>query len=372
MLPSLISAVRHSSDKSVSPHPDLLLLPKVDAAVLVVVDGLGRANLSAMRAHARFLSSHAEKTIETVVPTTTGAALTSLMTGTEPGEHGLLGYRIRDENDGSLRSTLSDWHGLSDPWRWQRARPLLVDASALGMNPIAIGRRAHEGSGLTRSILHGAEYASGETIAERFAAASRSLAAGSRMVYLYVDELDRAAHSFGWLSDVWLHALEELDAQLRSFAAGLPETVGCLVTADHGVIDVPVHQHVLMDAVPQLLDGVALIGGEPRMRYLYLGASSDLASDELAAVWRAEEGHRAAVWSRSEAISSGVFGGVAPEVRSRIGDVIIAADGPVAYYTSRAEDAASRRMIGQHGGISREETEVPLIGLAAFSHPWTR
>ena len=129
-----------------------------------------------MRAHARFLSSHAEKTIETVVPTTTGAALTSLMTGTEPGEHGLLGYRIRDENDGSLRSTLSDWHGLSDPWRWQRARPLLVDASALGMNPIAIGRRAHEGSGLTRSILRGAEYASGETIAERFAAASRALA----------------------------------------------------------------------------------------------------------------------------------------------------------------------------------------------------
>lgn len=372
MLPSLLDALHPNLDEALAPSTNPLGLPKVSAAVLVVVDGLGRSNLEQMRGHARFLSAADQITLDTVLPTTTGAALTSLMTGALPGEHGLIGYRIRDERDGSLRSTLSDWRGVDEAQRWQRAPALLTEAERMGLYPTAIGRRAHHGSGLSLSILQGAEYRSAETIAQRFSQATRALQAGSRLVYVYIDELDRAAHGHGWKSDEWMHALEELDAQLRNFTLGLPADVGCIVTADHGVVDVPPEHHVLMDARPGLLDGVDAIGGEPRMRYLYLKSDQLVRVDDLVTLWRAQEGMRATIMSKAEACSSGMFGAVDTDVRARLGDVIVAAEGAVAYYTGGAEDEASRRMIGQHGGISAEEREVPMLRLGAFAGPVQR
>lgn len=367
MLPSLLDALPHTAAVKHADSASAIAFAHARAAVMVIVDGLGWSNLEEMRAHARFMWAAQREKLQTVLPTTTGAALTSLMTGRLPGEHGLIGYRIRDEVDGSFRSTLSDWQGIGDAQRWQRAPALLEEARLRELRPVAIGRKAHQGSGLSLSILRGAEYRSADTIVQRFSAADRALSDGTKLVYLYVDELDRAAHRSGWRSDAWVHALEELDAQLRSFTSRLPDDIGLVITADHGVVDVQHDQHLLMDEVPGLLDGVAAIAGEPRMRYLYLASGEPSVADQLVQRWRVEEGHRARIFSREKACSSGVFGNVDDAVRSRLGDVIVAADGPVAYYTSWPEDQLSRRMIGQHGGISSQELEIPLIRLGAFA-----
>jgi len=74
------------------------------------------------------------------------------------------------------------------------------------------------------------------------------------------------------------------------------------------------------------------------------------------------------VLERDEAIAAGLFGqGVHPEVRDRIGDVLIAARGAVAYYDDRVADKAAQRMIGQHGSLTPQERIVPLIRLGAFA-----
>ncbi|WP_193787066.1 alkaline phosphatase family protein, partial [Leucobacter japonicus] len=70
-------------------------LPAARSFVMVVVDGLGHANLTAVKGHAPTLARLQRRRIETVAPSTTGAALTTLTTGALPGEHGLIGYRIR-------------------------------------------------------------------------------------------------------------------------------------------------------------------------------------------------------------------------------------------------------------------------------------
>src|SRR5690554_3612317 len=65
------------------------LLPAVRAMVVIVVDGLGHANLKASLGHARTLGSLQSRRIETVIPSTTDAALTTITTGRLPGTHGL-------------------------------------------------------------------------------------------------------------------------------------------------------------------------------------------------------------------------------------------------------------------------------------------
>lgn len=350
-----LGAVHQGSEVSV-PTPDAL--PGIRSLVMIVVDGLGHANLRARSGHAPTLSRLQQRRIETVAPSTTGAALTTLTTGRLPGTHGLIGYKIRHPDLG-LVTTLKDWGGITDRHSWQRCTPLFEAARDVGARPIAIGRPAHAVGGLTEAILSGAEYIPGQRIEDRFAAASRLLRGPDPIVaYLYVDELDKAAHEYGWQSTQWVRRLELLDAGLDLFLRGLPSDTGVIVTADHGIVDVESHQQVMLDSSPELLRDVTDIGGEPRFRSLYLTPGADVAA--TAAAWEAAEGSRAWVMTREEAVKSGMFGPVDTDVAARLGDVLLAARKNVAYYRSD-EDPGSLTMIGQHGSFSEDERGVPLM-----------
>ncbi|NLA65451.1 MAG: alkaline phosphatase family protein [Leucobacter sp.] len=335
----------------------------VRSVIVVVVDGLGHANLRAAAGHARTLSALATRRIETVIPSTTAAALTTITTGRLPGEHGLIGYKIRHPELG-LITPLKEWQGIERPREWQRAEPLFAQAAALGARPVAIGRPAHAVGGLTEAILRGAEYHPGQTIAERFAVASRLVRGSDPLfAYLYVDELDRVAHQQGWQSPLWVKRLEQLDEALTDLLRALPADVGVVVTADHGMIDVPPeHRLVLDEAIAQFDEGME-IGGEPRMRSLYLSDRTRAAevADDISGVL----GKRAWVGTRDEAIAANWFGPIEHEVAERLGDVIVAARAQFAFQLSTDEDSA-RAMVGQHGGVSDEERGVPLALGGAF------
>lgn len=336
---------------------DVSLLPAIRAFVVIVVDGLGHANLQARTAHARTLSALPSRRIETVIPSTTGAALTSVTTGRLPGAHGLIGYRIRHPRLGVV-STLKDWAGITEPAEWQRAQPLFGLATSIGARAVAIGRPAHATGGLTEAILTGAEYHGAVTIADRFAIASRLLRSGEPMLaYLYVDELDKVAHAEGWQSDLWLRRLEQLDGALQDLLRTLPGDVGVVVTADHGMLDIPPARRIELDPAGDLLRGVAEVGGEPRFRSMYLEANTDAA--EVIHRLQAALGKRAWVGGRSEAIAANWFGETSSEVAERLGEVLVVARGQ--YSVTMSDDSpAALAMIGQHGGISEEERGVPL------------
>lgn len=337
-------------------------LPAVRAFVLVVVDGLGSANLQEFRAHAPTIAGLTPRRIETVLPSTTGAALTTLATGRLPGRHGLIGYRIRHPRLG-LRNTLKEWEGIDDVRSWQLAEPLWRLAEPLGARAVAIGRPAHARGGLTEAILSGAAYHGAQTIPERFAAASALLRGDAPLLaYLYIDELDRAAHSEGWRSPLWLKRLEALDAALADFLRTLPGDVGVVLTADHGMIDVPPQRRLRLDGAESLGEHafagrVAQIGGEPRLRSLYLEPGAD--AEAVAADVSAALGKLAWVGTRDEAVAGGWFGPVEPEVLPRIGEVLVVARAQVAF-TLAEDPPAALEMVGQHGGLSAEERGVPL------------
>jgi predicted AlkP superfamily pyrophosphatase or phosphodiesterase len=346
-------------------------LPAASAAVVVLVDGLGAANLQARAGHARFLASRMARrdVIRTVVPSTTAAAIASFTTGRMPGEHGLVGYRALDAAHDRVVNQLNGWDDGMIPETWQRAQTVFETSRALGIQSFAIGAARYAHSGFTRAVLRGSEYRPGASIADRFAAARGVLdEASDALIYLYVPELDQAAHAHGWESDRWLTILEHLDAELAAFARRMPRGAGLLVTADHGVIDVPAHRHVFIDDRPELLEGVRHVGGEPRFLSLYLEPDlEDAARTALVEGWRTAEGHRAWVLSRDEAIDAGVYGPVADEVRPRIGDILIAARSAIAYYDRRETNRQAEAMIGQHGSLSDEETRVPLVRGGAYA-----
>ncbi|MBN9177187.1 MAG: alkaline phosphatase family protein [Microbacterium sp.] len=341
------------------------------SAVLVLVDGLGRGNLTARAGHARFLTSRMAKkdAARTVFPATTATALTSLLTGVDAGIHGIVGYRARIPGTLQAPNQLRGWEtdGL-DPLTWQRATPMLEREAAAGRPCFVVSKGVYAGTGFTRAIQRGATFVAAGTPAERLETA-RGLAeahAGA-LVYAYVPELDTIGHARGWESDAWTAGLEDVDAALRVMHDRAASDVGVVVTADHGMVDVPAHRHVLMGASDALLDEVDLVAGEPRLLQLSV---ADGAAERVAARWREAESHRSWVFTRGEAVAAGLFGArVDAEVLPRIGDVLVAARSAVAYYDDRLADKKAQRMIGQHGSLTDQERIVPLIGLGAFARP---
>jgi len=353
--PDLIGAVTGGSDLGVA-----------TSAVLFVIDGLGADLLRAHTGHARRLSQGFTKkaTARTVFPSTTAAALTSMLTGVRPGEHGLVGYRVLDPSQDRLVNQLSGWEqdGIV-PETWQRADTLFQRATDAGVEAFAVGPGEYAGSGFSRAILRGATYVAAESPADRVVrAVDLAASGGRRIVYCYLPEVDKVGHKRGVDSDAWLHALEEIDG---AFAPPMPAGVGGLITADHGMVDVPKHRHVLLERGDRRLDGVRHLGGEPRMLHLYLEPGVDV--DATAEVWAADSADAAWVMTRTEAIAAGLFGAVTADVVPRIGDVLVAARGRWAFYDDRLADKRSQAMVGQHGSLTDEETTVPYIRTGAFA-----
>jgi predicted AlkP superfamily pyrophosphatase or phosphodiesterase len=338
-------------------------LAPVTHAVVLLADGLGLNALEARSGHARTLASRlgADGPISSVFPTTTAAALATLTTGELPGQHGLVGYSVFDAANDRVVNQLTGWDDDAMTADWQRMPTLFQTADATGLTSIAIGPARYAESGFTRAVLRGADYRAGASIADRLARAHEALAGPPALIYVYVPELDSASHAHGLESPNWLAALEELDAAVGRFAPRLGATHGLLVTADHGVIDVPHEAQIVV--APELVEGVRHVAGEPRCLQLHLEPGG--AAEQHAERWRTSEGSRAWVATRTEAIDAGWFGEVAPEVLPRIGDVLIAARKRVAYYVDA--DDRGRKMIGQHGSLSPDELNIPLLKFGAFS-----
>ncbi|MBN9240807.1 MAG: hypothetical protein BGO97_13920 [Micrococcales bacterium 70-64] len=373
MLPALttdglrLADVLASSLGAVRGEPNRLSLPPVESAVVVLVDGLGASMLKARAGHARTLSAvlGPKSVIEVGFPTTTVASLASLTTGVAPGQHGLVGYTVYDPGLDQAVNQLSGWDPRVDPATWQRMPTFFETAAAEGVDAVVVAPERYRDSPFTHAVLRGARYVPAATMAERAEAALAVLRApGRHLVYVYISELDQAAHGFGCDSVAWISALEAADAAVATLTAGLGTRQGVIVTADHGLLDIPQHAHVLLEDGP-LLDGVRLIAGEPRCLQLHLEPGVD--ADEVAERWRASEGGRAWVATRAEAVEAGWFGSVHPDVLPRIGDVLVAARKAVAYYDGRTESPHGRSMVGQHGSWSPEELRVPLLRFGAFA-----
>jgi predicted AlkP superfamily pyrophosphatase or phosphodiesterase len=364
VMPSCLKAIVHA--------PNRLSLPPVEKAIVLLVDGLGASALSARAGHARTLAPllSSGSTIGARFPSTTASAIATLTTGVPPGVHGLVGYSVLDAANDRVVNQLSGWDARLDPATWQRVPTLFEEARDADIPSFAIGTERYRSSGFTSAVLRGAEYRSGATLTERFEQARSTLdEIDSGLIYLYVPELDQAGHSAGWQSAAWINALEELDRSVRLFAATLGTGEGMLLTADHGMLDVPPHSQVLFDSDSRLIDGIRFVAGEPRALQLHFETDASPAlRQSVLATWREIEGSRSWIVSRAEAIESGWFGAtVDPEVIPRIGDIIVAARKEIAYYDSRVTRNTGRNMVGQHGSWSSEELAIPLLRFGAFA-----
>lgn len=376
VIPSALGAL------GMAQHPNLLGIPSCSVAVVLLVDGLGDQHLAAYSGHARYLArawrrAETAGVIDTGMPTTTSASLTSLGTGTSSGQHGLVGYDVYHPELDRVVNMLGRWDPEVDPADWQSQPHLFTQAGRYGVSVLTASRAGFRDSSLTRAALTGGDFIGATRIEDRCARTlewiteQRAAAGGVRrgpapknLVYLYVDELDKTGHQYGVGSPQWIAMLESLDASAERFCTTLQRTLGdqasVVLTADHGMVNVAETNRIDLAEHPELFTGVRHCAGEPRFLHLH---TEPEAGESVLRRWESAFGDRAVMATRAQAVSAGWFGEVADHIVPRIGDVLVAAWDEVAFFDTARTGSGPLSMVGQHGSLTAAERIVPKLEL---------
>ena len=354
LVPTLLGATATTAATALLDAPSSLLDAEVldsRAVVMLVLDGLGWNQLQ-QRAHlVPTLMSMKQRYATTVAPSTTATALTSLVTGTPPGRHGVVGYRINV--NGEVLNTL----------RWSTpngdARKRIVpgefqpEPAFCGERPIVVQNAEFLHSGFTMAHLADVRHRGWQTMPAIAVEVRQAIAAGEPFVYAYYDGIDKSAHlrGFGEFYDAELVACDKLVADLMM---ALPRGTAIVVTADHGLVDC---RGAATAFAPEVSVNTRSLSGEARFRWLH--AEPGRQADLFAAVVAAHS-DRAWVLTAEETIDEGWFG---PEVtdaaRSRLGDVAVVAKD--CWYFTDPADNPRIELIGRHGSLTPDEMLIPVL-----------
>jgi predicted AlkP superfamily pyrophosphatase or phosphodiesterase len=366
MLPSVPKSLGRLSDAYLSAYLALsssdnpLKLAQKKSYLVILADGLGTANIKGAAGHAGFLNQKlmSAKSLFSGFPATTSSSLTSLATGAANGTHAVLGHRVYDRAKSRNINFLNDLGSELDPCEYQDLETISEQAAKNGVVISTIGPSEYDKSGFTMATMPNAEYIPAQSFQDRFAAAKKALSVPNSLTYLYFPELDQFAHRYGSDSKQWLNAIEELDAELVKFARSIPSTAGVILTADHGVIDVGPERHIYLDEYECFSD-LEQIGGDPRVSFLYFQESTDL-DIKLGEIAEAI-GNICDVVTVADLVAAGWLLKLSEQAKRVAPDLVLLPKADrVAYHRGFAK-ARSLLMVGQHGGMTQAEWEVPLI-----------
>jgi predicted AlkP superfamily pyrophosphatase or phosphodiesterase len=323
-----------------------------NAVVVLVLDGLGWDQLQAHRELMPTVAAMTGGSIQTVAPTTTATALTSITTGLTPAEHGLIGYRMMV--GGEVMNVLRWYVGDQAVRRSHPPREVQPFDPFLGQTVPVVSMAELEGSAFSEAHLRGCDPVGWRAASSIAVQARLQVEAGERFVYCYYGGIDKVAHErgFGAFYDAELRAADRL---VGDVLASLPTGTALLVTADHGQVHVGDR---LVTPSAALLAGVTVQSGEGRFRWLHTAKG---ALEEVATIARDELSDVAWVVTKEQTLDEQWFGpAMAPSVRSRLGDVALVAYEPVSFHDPA--DSGPFELVCRHGSLTSAEVNVPLVG----------
>ena len=324
--------------------------------VLLAIDGLGWGAITDGPAELEELRGLEGGPVPTVVPSTTATALTSLTTGLGPGVHGVIGFRVRI--DGSVLNVLT-WQ--SESRRAPDAMEVQRHAPFLGREVDIVTKAEFRNTSFTDVHLRGARFHGWPALSSLVELCRRLAEQKAPFVYGYYPGVDTVAHAHGLHDGFYAAELRAADRLVGDLLDALPPECALVVTSDHGQVHVGADGWLPLSPIIELVDACS---GDGRFRYLHARRG---AAPELLAAARSEFDDHAWVLSRDELIDEGWFG---PEVsagtKRRIGDVVLAAKGTVAFVDPALEREA--RLVSAHGSLTPDEMLVPMLAGRGRAH----
>jgi hypothetical protein len=358
-----------------------LLQERFERVVFVYFDAFGWTFLDRHAEHPLFARARSEGLLTQLTaqfPSTTTAQVTTVHSGLPVAQHGLYEWHVYEPSldrlvtpllfsfagDG-VRGTLL---GHIDPDELFPTDSLYARLAESGIRSTVVLPAAIAGSAPNIALLRGTDVLPFATAENGLAVAAEALAGGAAYAHVYLDELDSLMHAVGTDDP----AVEVVTRTILDdvHQARLPAGTLVLLTADHGMSPVDPDRTIYVNELwPELAaqletgaDGKPLApAGSCRDLFLHardgeVDAVRTGLAERLAGV--------ADVVAVGELIEEGIFAEPSPRLSARLANVaVLPRHGDAVYWHEPGRFA--QHLHGQHGGLSPEEMEIPLVAWVA-------
>ena len=318
--------------------------------VTILCDGMGSHIMDRVLDTNAFLITNRVKTITTVFPATTVAATTSMLTGLNPSETGMLGWDMYYKD---LDKTITVF--LNSEKEDTEHKPLedALEYNKKHMIRKPIGKEINEKGEYKGYTLFPFGEDKYEDINDMFNRIERLCSEdGKKYIYAYDTEPDHTMHEIGCDQEEVKQIIRDLDRRIKELSDKLSDTI-IFVVADHGHHNV---ENLFIKDYPDLeaclLRNTSL---EPRAVNFFIKPEK---KEEFVQLFHKYFGNDFDLYPMEEVIESGLFGdGIENEIfRDALGDFLaIAKTDKTLLYTG------SEVLKSQHAGYTEDEIDVPLI-----------
>jgi hypothetical protein len=337
--------------------------------VFILLDGLGMNLIRKLPAES-FLVSNLRRSLRATTPSTTACALTSIATGAWPAQHGVTGWytyvparhlsvttlhmveRFTAQPLDECGVPVEEFLPIPAFHPEMKSTPLTLLPASIADTPYARYSRG----GTAFSPYHNLTDASAQILDFVRNASSPTY------VHWYVPDVDSACHHYGLSDEKTMSLLVFIDQMLTQLAESLPPDARLVITADHGLLDVPAANHLVLtgeDPLMAMLD--APPSGDGRMPIFHVRSG---ALGEFPTAFHDQFGDGFVLMSRDDAEALELFGPrpMSPVSRQRFGDFVGIALAPVLlHYDVHREPPPQQVYLAQHAGLTPNELLIPLV-----------
>jgi hypothetical protein len=360
--------------------PDLIetSLEAHPRVALIYFDAFGWRFLERHGDHPLFTGAEVERWTSRF-PSTTTVHATTINSGLPLGEHGLYEWNVLEPRLNRLVTPLwFSFAGDDHPGTLSRAGLTAHDifprqtfyARLLPVPSHVAMRVGLARTQTSKALLREATVHPFEKTAEGLVALCTALAAEERAYgTIYFDEVDALMHLVGPDAPEVAAAMEAILSSIGE--APWPEGTLVLLTADHGMEGISPERTTYVNVAWPELAGHLVVGADGKplapagsCRDLFLHVLPDRLDDVAARLGEALGGV-AEVRRVEDLLAEGLFGpNVTDALTSRLANLVVLPEaGEAAYWLEPGR--FEQRFLGQHGGLSANEMEIPLVSWVA-------
>lgn len=357
--------------------------PHVDQLVFFFIDGLGYSTIEwaldrfHLSSTEEFLGKSCLDVITSTFPSTTSTATISCHTGLTPGEHGVIGYTQYLGSVGTVCNMINlsplGMRGRSLEEQILKTNPSLKSKtvhsslSSQGIRSFYYSPRAISRSGLTKITAESSIIRPYLSPSHLFTQLRSDLEKeqGQSFHFCYMSTVDTISHKVGPYTEETANEIESIFHMILEFSKSLrTSNIGIVISADHGHTVVP-RENIIDVALDSKLRNSMICPAVGDIRAPFIHLRKNTITEAMDHI-KGNYGGFVPI-DMDEAAKKGLFGPedlrktmfgsgedlvILPPHGSGITDSTLSVLDP---------DSSEINMIGMHGGLSREEMEIPLI-----------
>lgn len=317
--------------------------------VLILLDGLGSKILNESLSKEDFLYKNKKCDIFSVLPTTTTAATTSVMSGLNPVEHGWIGWDVYFKDIDKIvtlfTNKIKDTEQIAEEYNVAKKKMPYKDFCEL----------INEAN---RDICTTKLFPFGNNKYENFKDAMDRVIKTcnnnkKNFIYVYHDNPDKIMHKTGTKSIETYNTIKELNEEIEKLSNKLKNTT-IVVIADHGHID---SEPIYLTDYPEILDTLRMdISIESRACAFFVKEDK---KDKFEEIFKKYFSKDFMLYNKNEIVEKNMLGVGKENIyfEDAIGDYM-AFGISNKYFRSNKE---CKKFASQHAGITKDEMIIPLI-----------